>query len=369
LHLIQRHLQDHAGSATIKMPPLSLSEIPTLSLLYRLGKLSPPSTAISSTPSAQYNSIVSLIRTDITTLRVGAIVNAANNSLLGGGGVDGAIHRAAGPDLLRECEKFDDGCDTGDAKITGAYELPCNKVIHAVGPIYRIDKNPEGKLRSCYRTSLDLAKKNDCKSIAFSALSTGVYGYPSGKAAEAALDEVKKWLEEHKNDGEKGTVGGIERIIFCCFEMKDVKAYEEWLPKIFPPANEDVSNNEESEKNAAVAEDLKKSMPDPPKTDPLQPGEPSTKRQKVTDSTNDMLDGAKHEAKTDDDDWEKVEQPVDSDQVSGKAIDETAASTVSIMNSTESKQEHMSTDQKTASQHGIVEKKDIDMKNMLEKDW
>lgn len=205
---------------------LSLAEIPTLSLLYRLSKLSAPSTALVKTASPRYNSLVSLIRTDITKLQVGAIVNAANNSLLGGGGVDGAIHRGAGPGLLRECRGLD-GCDTGSAKITGAYELPCDKVIHAVGPIYHREDDPAALLKGCYRTSLDLAVKNGCRSIAFSALSTGVYGYPSGEAAEAAIAEVRKWIDEHDAEG---SVGGLERIVFCCFEMKDVVAYEKWLP-------------------------------------------------------------------------------------------------------------------------------------------
>src|SRR3981081_2612426 len=121
-----------------------------------------------------------VVKGDITRLDVDAIVNAANETLLGGGGVDGAIHRAAGPELLEECRELD-GCETGSAKITNAYNLPCKKVIHAVGPVY----SPNRKRRShdllagCYTTSLKLAVENECKSIAFSALSTGGYGYPS----------------------------------------------------------------------------------------------------------------------------------------------------------------------------------------------
>ena len=211
---------------------INIAEIPTISLLYKLNRLCPPpTTATLPTPSQTINNKICLIRTDITKLRVDAIVNAANESLLGGGGVDGAIHRAAGRELLRECRTLD-GCDTGSAKITSAYDLPCKNVIHAVGPVYWITKEEgmqETLLRGCYRRSLELAVVNGCKSLAFSALSTGVYGYPSGEAAEAAIGEVKAFLEE--DEGKKGQK--LDRIIFCCFERKDVVAYEEWLPYVF----------------------------------------------------------------------------------------------------------------------------------------
>ncbi len=200
---------------------MSLSEIPTLSVLYRTKALK---TAASSayTPNHTLNQKVSHVRHDITKLHVDAIVNAANTSLLGGGGVDGAIHRAAGNGLYKECRKLD-GCSTGSAKITGAYDLPCKKVIHAVGPVYHGYERSEPLLRSCYRKSLDLAVKNGCKSIAFSALSTGVYGYPSPDAADTAISEVRSFLTG--SDGEK-----IDRVVFCSFEMKDVEAYLETLP-------------------------------------------------------------------------------------------------------------------------------------------
>jgi O-acetyl-ADP-ribose deacetylase (regulator of RNase III) len=205
------------------------AEIPTISLLYHLKKLVPPpldpaNKAEAPKPSQSLNDRIGLIRGDITKLEVDAVVNAANNSLLGGGGVDGAIHRAAGPDLLRECRKLK-GCDTGSAKITGGYDLPSKKVIHAVGPIYnsRFKVESAEDLAGCYTTSLELAVQNGCKCIAFSALSTGVYGYPSHDAAPVAIQAVKRFLEGE--DGHK-----LDKVVFCTFVPKDVEAYNYWLP-------------------------------------------------------------------------------------------------------------------------------------------
>jgi len=154
---------------------------------------------------------IKVIVGDITKLSVDAIVNAANRSLLGGGGVDGAIHRAAGVELLKECVTLG-GCETGHSKITGAYNLPCKYVIHTVGPIYYGKGDEPALLASCYRTAIDIAKEKGIKSIAFPCISTGVYGYPKAEAAQIAI----RTIQESDYDGE---------VIICCFDEESEECY------------------------------------------------------------------------------------------------------------------------------------------------
>jgi O-acetyl-ADP-ribose deacetylase (regulator of RNase III) len=160
-----------------------------------------------------------IFRGDITKLEVDAIVNAANTSLLGGGGVDGAIHRAAGKELLRACEKLG-GCPTGSAKVTPGFNLPAKWVFHAVGPVWNGGSHGEADLLAgCYRRCMELAREHKAKSIAFPAISTGIYHFPRQQAAEIAVRTVREQL----------STSVVERVIFCCFDEPTAQAYEKIL--------------------------------------------------------------------------------------------------------------------------------------------
>ena len=161
--------------------------------------------------------MIEIIQGDITQQDVDAIVNAANNTLLGGGGVDGAIHRAAGPALVEECRTLG-GCPTGEARITAGYELRAKYVIHTVGPGWNGGTRDEAeRLANCYRNSLTLASEHGVRSIAFPSISTGVYGYPIGKASKIAMTTVRKWLDDP---------GPIELVRFVCFNGGDFEVYQ-----------------------------------------------------------------------------------------------------------------------------------------------
>jgi O-acetyl-ADP-ribose deacetylase (regulator of RNase III) len=160
---------------------------------------------------------IEIVQGDITKLEVDAIVNAANSSLLGGGGVDGAIHRAAGPALLAECRTLG-GCNTGDAKVTSGHNLPARYVIHTVGPVWRGGNAGEAELlASCYRRSLQHANQLKIKTIAFPAISTGIYGFPKQQAATIAIKEVQ------------ANIGALERVLFVCFDSETAEIYRKLL--------------------------------------------------------------------------------------------------------------------------------------------
>ncbi|XP_038162666.1 ADP-ribose glycohydrolase MACROD2 [Cyprinodon tularosa] len=186
---------------------------------------------------------VSLYKGDITVLEVDAIVNAANTSLLGGGGVDGCIHKAAGSCLYDECHSLN-GCDTGKAKITCGYDLPAKYVIHTVGPVARghVSQKERDDLTSCYKNSLDLMKEHNLSSVAFPCISTGIYGYPNEPAADIALNTVKKWIEDNPDK--------IKRVIFCVFLDTDFAIYKKKMAIIFP--DDDIEDEKEQLKEESI---------------------------------------------------------------------------------------------------------------------
>ncbi|KAH9998813.1 A1pp-domain-containing protein [Russula compacta] len=210
---------------------VSLRQIPTLRELYQRAAISgQPETGRGARfpSSSTLLDRVSVYRGDITHVQIDAIVNAANVGLLGGGGVDGAIHRAAGPKLLKECRTLG-GCPTGEARLTAGYNLPAKHVIHAVGPLYHPKSMHVAPLQlaGCYRISLQLALEHGLKHIAFPAISTGIYGYPIESATRVAFEEVRKFLdtEEAKE---------FERVIFVVFSVDDEAVYLRLIPEYFP---------------------------------------------------------------------------------------------------------------------------------------
>jgi O-acetyl-ADP-ribose deacetylase (regulator of RNase III) len=168
---------------------------------------------------------INILRDDITKRHVDAIVNAANSTLLGGGGVDGAIHRAAGPGLFEECSKLG-GCRTGDAKITRGYRLPAKHVIHTVGPVYGEEQGREAELlASCYRQSMGLAAQHGCKSVAFPSISTGAYGYPLAEASRIALKTIQEFTRKHPDT--------LEVIEIVTFSDRDQRVYQQVYEEVF----------------------------------------------------------------------------------------------------------------------------------------
>jgi len=230
---IPRPLSPTAESTADESFIIRLRTIKTIAQLYKSGVLK----AVASKkqlwdPESNFLERISLYQGDITTLEVDSIVNAANRSLLGGGGVDGAIHTAAGPKLLKECILLN-GCRTGQSKITRGYDLAARHIIHTVGPIYDSKKKEERaekaeQLASAYRTSLALAVENSIRHVAFPSISTGVYSYPIRDATRIALNVVRSFLEsDHRNE--------LERVIFVVWSNQDRAVYESLIPEYFPP--------------------------------------------------------------------------------------------------------------------------------------
>ncbi|EIW67241.1 hypothetical protein M231_02344 [Tremella mesenterica] len=206
--------------------PVLAEVLPTLADMYDRDQLPDPEDKPCFLPDPHLIQRVCIWQGDITRLKADMIVNAANRSLLGGGGVDGAIHSAAGPDLLKECEGLG-GAETGETKVTKGYDLPAKYVAHTVGPIYsklNVERSAE-QLESCYRTSLEACVAKGGETIGFSSISTGVYGYPIIEATQISLRTTRLFLQENKS---------ITRVIFVVFSEKDKKVYEGLVPEYFP---------------------------------------------------------------------------------------------------------------------------------------
>ncbi|XP_060110699.1 ADP-ribose glycohydrolase MACROD1 isoform X3 [Heteronotia binoei] len=205
---------------------IKLKQIPSWKEMAKSARVKPPEEAVYPKDN-HLNEKISLFRGDITKLEVDAIVNAANSSLLGGGGVDGCIHRAAGPLLKEECRTLN-GCETSKAKISCGYRLPAKYIIHTVGPIAQGEPSAaqEAELSGCYKNSLKLAVENKLRTVVFPCISTGVFGYPNEAAAEVVLHTLHKWLEDNKEK--------VDRIILCVFLEIDEMIYKEKLPRFFP---------------------------------------------------------------------------------------------------------------------------------------
>ncbi|KIK70095.1 hypothetical protein GYMLUDRAFT_236526 [Collybiopsis luxurians FD-317 M1] len=247
---------DSDSEPMLKKSVIKLADIKSISELYKSSILKPAKTQRFK-PNSALLERVSLFQGDITKLEIDSIVNAANKSLLGGGGVDGAIHAAAGPKLLAECRTLH-GCDTGFSKITGGYNLPSKHVIHTVGPIYSptsVDIKSQ-QLASCYQTSLDLAVKNSLRHIAFPSISTGIYGYPIEDATHIALNVIRKHFEAESDvegmfkvrSSGHPSYAMLDRAIFVVWSDKDKSVYESLIPEYFPPTEDVLST-------AAVAEE------------------------------------------------------------------------------------------------------------------
>jgi O-acetyl-ADP-ribose deacetylase len=202
------------GSSVGDTPFFLLNRQPIMAILNEHG----PEKAVCE--ERQVAVMITVVKGDIASLAVDAIVNAANETLLGGGGVDGAIHRAAGPELLKECRRLG-GCNTGKAKITGGYRLPAKHIIHTVGPVWDGgDYGEEELLRDCYWNSMELARQHDLKSIAFPCISTGAYGYPADEAARIAVEAVRSYMTKMEYHPD---------VIFCCFSVGDEARYKSLL--------------------------------------------------------------------------------------------------------------------------------------------